>query len=228
MVATSSVPEEWRRLGVRGHRKKTETRQEDRGRGDLERDRDGSWPQSFRLKKGGKGRTGLSEVEPALGTESSERVPELQVVGFKRETWRTSHAKCGAGSWLKREKSCKRQGIVSSLDSNPRPKWAWTVLPGPATRPRPGLPGYRASLRSPCSAPLSPERCPIWPLSSQAPPPAAQRPRPPANALRTPYGAEPKTVGAAADAPRHVHKGKLGSRCLASPLPRPGWVGDAE
>lgn len=63
-------------------------------------------------------------------------------------------------------------------------------------------------------------RSPARPASRRA------RPRPPTNALRrTPHGAGPQTEGRAADAPRHVHKGRLGARGSASPLRRPGRSG---
>ena len=98
-VATSSVPEEWWRLGVRGHREQDRDGTGGWGWGCLGQDRElvaGCKVWGSRRDRKGRREAGFSEVKPAVGTESSEEVPEAYQSrkwgGFKRETWRNSQA----------------------------------------------------------------------------------------------------------------------------------------
>lgn len=117
-----------------------------------------------------------------MGTESSEEVPEKYPQEGRIQAGDVAHfPRVVQGRVVAREKSCRFPGIAFSLVPNPPPKRTQTVLPGQATRPRLPLPGQIASLRSLSSTLLSPKRCPIWRLTSQAPPPEVQRPRPPTN-----------------------------------------------
>lgn len=59
-------------------------------------------------RKAGDGKKGVrfSEVKAAVGTKSSEGVPDgsqSRKWRFKQETWRTSHAKCVWGGRSQRE-----------------------------------------------------------------------------------------------------------------------------
>ena len=146
--------------------------------------------------------------------------------GLKQETWRTSHAKCGARSWLKK----KKRNHARSQPSFP----ACTLIlrlsgPEPSDLGRPPALAsvYRViQPRSVLHARRCPKRCPIWLLSSQARLPQ-EAPPPDQCAEEDPPRGGAETEGRAAEAPRHVHKGKLGARGSASPLPRWGAVGDA-
>lgn len=179
---------------------------------------------SRRGRDGGKGAK-FSEVKPAVGTESSEKVPE----GPQSRKWGDSSGRRGALPTQSVRRGRGQREVMQAperrfqSDSNPRPKRTRAVPPGPATRPCLSLPSYPVSLRSLRCTPRYPKRCPIWRPSSPAPPAAEQRPRPPTNERSGgPRGARPRRVRRAAGVPRHVHKVSP-----APPLPRAARVGDA-
>lgn len=125
----------------------------------------------------------ISEVKPAVGTDSSEGDPE----GPRSRKWGDPRGRRGALPTQSVGRGRGQREVMQAperrfqSDSNPRPKRTRAVPPGPATRPRLSLPSYPVLLRSLRCTLRYPKRCPIWRLSSQAPPPAVQGPRPPTN-----------------------------------------------
>lgn len=101
--------------------------------------------QGLGSKKDGMGKreVGFSEVKPAVGAESSEEVLEPQVGGFRRETWRTSHAQLRARRWPGRNHA----GSWASLS-------AWSAILHPSG-PSPSSLGRPSAL---APAPLYPVR----------------------------------------------------------------------
>lgn len=175
---------------------------------------------SRRGRDGGKGAK-FSEVKPAVGTESSEKVPE----GPQSRKWGDSSGRRGALPTQSVRRGRGQREVMQAperrfqSDSNPRPKRTRAVPPGPATRPCLSLPSYPVSLRSLRCTPRYPKRCPIWRPSSPAPPAAEQRPRPPTNERSGgPRGARPRRV-------RRASLATSTKEARPHPFPgQPGWA----